>query len=128
MWDLIIMPIQVYRHAPRIYIGLWTGSVTFEEIQDAEYEMFDIITQHNDHDVVVILNGTNLKHIPFEIRKLQSFVRNQSVTVKAYLLVNPPIIGEIAGRIVHTLTDHTIESFDDLAAAEARAQELLAST
>lgn len=120
------MPVNIHRHKARIYVSQWLENVLMDELVQATQAIHDLATSHNEADsVVVIVDGSKATHIPFEIRQLQSMIRNRS-NIIAYLLVDPPLGGQIASRILDGILEQSFAIFNDMEEAEAHADELLA--
>lgn len=117
------MPIITSRISQGIYCHQWQGHVSIDEVLQA-FELEKQLFSEDDIDkYVAILDGSNMRTMPFNISKLKQISSGYEITTLVY---KAPTVAQKLGDIVSKLVRLPIEFHDDWDATLARAQKLLA--
>lgn len=117
------MPIEVKRLEPHIYLAIWHGNITREEILGGVME--GMARDNGDMFYVSILDSTEVESFPFNAPGLRrgSVVYSKLLVT---LIVNPPLLGKVLVDLISRLTPLKFEYFDSVEKALARARVLVA--
>lgn len=116
------MPIKTERITKGIYLHSWQGHVTADEAVKASKLEEKLGYEDNCDKYIIILDGSNVRTIPFNLLKLAgSFSGNELST----LIYKAPAMGQKLGEIVGAMVHMPVEFFDDWDITLARAYQLL---
>jgi hypothetical protein len=120
------MPIILTHPEPHLFYNLWQGTVLLNDIFKAAAETTQHAQSLGEAFYVLIIDATDLKNMPLEIRGL---LHTSELTrgAVAFLILNPPAIGALAARLVGKFSRLPVEVYTDREQALRRARALIAA-
>ncbi len=123
------MPVDVERVEPGIYVARWVGVVDAKQIIEASQTAKQLIAEHNDERLVMILDLRQNRKLPIDIRVLSRLsAEEQTGGTVGYVLVAAPRIVRGFGQVVNHIVPTHIEWVDTWDEGLTKAREMLAVT
>jgi len=119
------MPIQILFVEPGIYQGDWSGTVTIDEVYASMQEVSDAAAEHGDDRYAVLVNLSDVKHIPFDLRNLLK-ISNSDDHVVEFIIIKAPAIGQALGNMLHKLSNQPFSFANTIDEGIASARKHLA--
>ena len=121
------MPVTITRIESGIYRYQWLGVITMEDLNEAFDEAVNLTSQYNDNPHVQILDLSEVKRYPVELRGLGKVSDMQRELVRSVLVVAAPtgarVLGRTLKRIVPSLKN--MEFYETLDEALAVGRKML---
>ena len=118
------MPTKTERIQAGIYCAHWLDHVKIDEVFQASEAVNQFAEEDNVSRFVFIIDATQTKSIPFDLRMLTKTVDERYIAI---LGLNAPYAGEVMGRMFNKFAPVQVEFFRDRDALMERAEALLAS-
>lgn len=117
------MAVETKRLAKGIYCAVWLGIIKIDEVFIAGDEIHEMAIADEIAQYVVVIDGTDAKNIPFNVRLLTQATHSASLIVLGY---NPPFAGEMISRMFNKVMPIDLELYTDWDKLMARAETVLA--
>ncbi|MEM6281836.1 MAG: hypothetical protein AAF787_06560 [Chloroflexota bacterium] len=117
------MPTTTERYEPGIYIAHWIGNVTLEDVFEARDAINIYAAEDNRLRYIVVIDGTQTKRVPTDIRILLKTTNPGSIAILVY---HSPIGGTIVGSMFNQFSPFKAEFYNDFETVLERAYHLLA--
>lgn len=99
------MPSRVERVEAQLYLVTWVHPLTFEDMVQAANLVEQQAAEYQEMHYGVITDFSQSKTLPFDIHRLR---RLGSERLIAMVLLNPPMIAQVAANIIQKVTPSTI--------------------
>lgn len=120
------MPITLKRLEERIFHADYEGELTVAEITSGNLEA--LAQEQNEIPYVAIINATNLKKVPFDVKRLRSM--DMKYSAHTVIVINPPMMLSILLDILRRLMSKrifTVSSLDEALELAHTARETISA-
>lgn len=119
------MPISITRVEKGIYLNIWEGRITVQEMEESEQRGLAML--EDDEQQIVLINDLGAAtHFPMDIKMLKDHVQRNG-KIAGIVMINTPLIARTVGEMQAKLNGWALYFVDTQEAALTKARAILAA-